>query len=131
MAAITLVRGFQDPDDDSKGLSWIQKDPSDKKDYQRTWTDFLGVGETISSVTWVIHDKAWAVLSTWAGSSWTAPPAGALTGSASPAPSNTTTAATVWLEGGTASTNYLVTCRVTSSAGRVADESFQVRVLQR
>lgn len=129
--ATELVRGFQNADSKSLGLPWIQKDPSDKKDYQRDWSAFLAVGETISSVTWVIHDKAWAVLSTWAGSSWTSAPSGSLIGSASPAPSNTGTTATVWLEQGEVATNYLVTCRITSSAGRIADESFQVRVVHR
>jgi hypothetical protein len=120
---VDLVRGFQDPDGGSKGLSWIQKDPSDKKDYERDWAAFLGVGETISSVTWVIYDNNWVEIATPSGDDLKQP--------ASPAASNTTTTATIWLEKGAAGSRYLVTCRVTTSAGRIADESFQVRVLQR
>lgn len=44
---------------------------------------------------------------------------------------NASTTATVWLSSGTAGVKYLVTCRMTSSAGRIIDDSFQVRVLQR
>lgn len=121
--ATTIVHGFQDPDSASKGLSWIQKDPSDKKDYQINWASFLTGAETISSVTWVVHDNEWAVISS--------PAAGDLQQPGSPAASNTTTTATVWLSSGTATVRYLVTCRMTSSAGRISDQSFQVRIVQR
>ena len=46
---VDLVRGFQDPDSASKGLSWIQKDPSDKKDYQRDWSDPVNYHMTLNS----------------------------------------------------------------------------------
>lgn len=127
---VDLVRGFQDPDSASKGLSWIQKDPSDKKDYLRNFAaadadgnTFLGVGESITAVTWIVHENDWTVIGS--------PGADDLQQPVSPSASNTSTTATIWLEKGEVGTKYLITCRVTTSAGRIADESFQVRVLQR
>ena len=121
--AVELVEGFQDPDTKSKGLPWIQKDPSAQKDYQRDWSAWLDDAETITAATWVVHNDSWTVL---AGS------AGEVTvGTGGQAPSFDDTTATVWLLGGTPGTNYLITCRVTTSAGRVDDRSFQVRCIQR
>jgi hypothetical protein len=45
--------------------------------------------------------------------------------------SNTGTAATVWLSGGTAGTDYTVTNRITTSAGRQVDRSFILYVRER
>lgn len=43
----------------------------------------------------------------------------------------TTTHATVWLKGGTAGREYLLTNRVTTAAGRTDDRSIRIRVRQR
>lgn len=84
------------------------KDPSDKVDFTRTWDDWLADGETISSVAWTVETG--------------------LTKSTSPAESNTTTAATVWLEGGTVDEEYDVACKITTNQGRVVERTFTVKV---
>jgi len=42
--------------------------------------------------------------------------------------SNTTTKVTVWLSGGTVGQSYTVTCRITTTAGRVDERSLLIRV---
>jgi hypothetical protein len=84
------------------------KDPDAKLNYTVDFTHWLGTGETISSVVWVVEDG--------------------ITKSSSPAASNTTTTATVYLEGGTLGQDYTVTCRITTSAGAIQDRSFTVLV---
>ncbi len=44
---------------------------------------------------------------------------------------NGATAVSVWLAGGTAGRNYIVTCRITTSAGRTDERSLRVRVRPR
>jgi hypothetical protein len=87
---------------------WIAKDPDDEKDYERDWSDWLALSgdDTIASVSWVVDDGLVVVTAK---------------------NSNTTTAATVWLSGGTAGRNYNVTCRITTAGGRTCDSSFEVR----
>jgi len=80
---------------------WI-KDPAARKDYTVDWADFLD-GDTISAVAWTV-------------------PAGLTTYSSS----NSATAATVWLSGGTAGNDYLVTCQVTTAGGRIDQRSFTI-----
>lgn len=87
------------------------KDPADKLDYQVDWTPHLASGETISAVAWTVETG--------------------LTKSSSPAESNTTTTATVWLEGGTAGGDYDVACRITTNQGRIIERTFNVRVENR
>jgi hypothetical protein len=131
---VDIVQGFQDPDADSRGLSWIQKDPSDEKPYQRNWTPHLPEGVTLASVIWVIHDNDWNVLQTWNGSIWSgSPPAGSLVGgTGAQAPDLSGDLATVWLLGGDVEVGkYLVTCRGTLSNTAKIDQSFQVRIIQR
>lgn len=41
------------------------------------------------------------------------------------------TSVTVWLSGGTAGTDYIVTCHVTTSAGRQAERSIRIIVTDR
>lgn len=45
--------------------------------------------------------------------------------------SNTTTTATIWLQGGTVGEDYLVTCTVTTAAGRVLERSFTLKIRDR
>jgi hypothetical protein len=47
----------------------------------------------------------------------------------SPAPSNTTTSATVWIADGTPGHAYPVTCQITTQAGRIAQNTQTVNVL--
>lgn len=80
------------------------KDPDSTVDYEWDWSDWLE-GDTIASVVWVV-------------------PAGIT----QTTQSNTTTAATIWLSGGTDGTTYEVTCRITTAAGRTADRSARIPV---
>jgi hypothetical protein len=83
-----------------------EQGPYDTLDYTITWADWLGE-DTIASVAWVAPD-----------------------GITPSDPSNTTTAATIWLSGGVEGKDYDVTCRVTTAAGRVVDRTIRIRVSQ-
>lgn len=87
------------------------KDPDAKLDFGIDWSDWLADGETINASAWTV-------------------PTG-ITQSSSPAPSNTPSTTTIWLEGGTAGTTYTVTNRITTSAGRINDQSLFVLVKNR
>ena len=87
------------------------KDPADKVDFTRTWDEWLADGETISSVAWTVETG--------------------LTQMSSPPASNTNTAATIWLEGGTAGEQYEVACRITTNQSRVVERTFVVQVENR
>ena len=87
----------------------LSKDPNAKKDYMIDWSDWLAVGETISTSTWTCSP------STIIASS---PTSSIVNG----------TAAKVWLESGTAGIVYTLTNRITTSANRTDDRSVQVRV---
>jgi hypothetical protein len=124
-----IVQGFQLPDDKSFGLSWIQKDPDDVKDYERDWTPHLATGELVASAQWLLFTSA-------------SPPValtGALgelalgTSSYAPSIDGTSKKTKAWLNGGTAGKSYIVTCRATtdSTPPRIIDVSFQVRCIQR
>jgi hypothetical protein len=82
------------------------KDPGEKKDYAIDWSDHLGA-DTIATSTWVV------------GTGLT---------ESTPAPSATTTVATIWLSGGTAGTEYRVTNHVITTQGREFERSFMVNV---
>jgi hypothetical protein len=83
------------------------KDPNSTLDYTINWSSWLTT-DTISTVGWTIE-----------------------TGITQTATSNTTTTATIWLSGGEAGTEYTVTCRVTTTAGRIDERSIAIRVAQR
>lgn len=80
------------------------KDPSAKKDYGFDWTDWLA-GDTISASSWTVS-----------------------TGITNYATSNTDTAATVWLTGGTHGQDYLVTNQITTAGGRIEQKSLKIQV---
>ena len=82
------------------------KDPNAKLDYRVDWSAWLN-GDTVATVAWTVP-----------------------TGLTKTSETNTTTAATVWLEGGTAGVDYRIVCRITTAAGRIADRSFVVRVVE-
>lgn len=84
------------------------KDPDALLDYSVDWSSWLADGETLDTVEWIVEDG--------------------LTNAASSA---TGAVATIWLSGGTVGATYRVTCRVSTSAGRVDDRSFAVRVGER
>lgn len=85
-----------------------KKDPDATLDWIFDWNDWLGETETITSVEFIadpgitIEDQG-----------------------------NTTKTATVWLSGGTEGQVYRVTCRITSSEGRIDDRSFTLRCTNR
>lgn len=82
------------------------KDPDERLDYTMDWDvlDYLAAGETIAT-------SAWSV------------PAGITQyGTAS----NTTTTATIWLEGGTHGQEYIVSNLITTSASRKAERSIKI-----
>lgn len=83
------------------------KDPNSTLDYTINWSSWLTT-DTISTVAWTLE-----------------------TGITQTATSNTTTTATIWLSGGEAGTEYTVTCRVTTTAGRIDERSIAIRVAQR
>ena len=82
------------------------KDPDEVLDYTIDWAAAIP-SDTIASSTWVV-------------------PAGIT--QASPSPSYTTTATTIWLSGGTAGTVYDVVNRITTSGGRTLERALQIRV---
>lgn len=76
------------------------KASTDVLDFEWDWSTWLTGGDTISTVEWTAESG--------------------ITVEVSPAPSNTTTTATVWIGGGTAGTTYTITCQITTAAARVA-----------
>ncbi|MCC6364928.1 MAG: hypothetical protein IT165_15530 [Bryobacterales bacterium] len=83
------------------------KDPNAVLDYSIDWTRWLA-GDQIAASEWIVAS-----------------------GLTKMADSKTATSATVWLSGGTAGQSYIVTNRITTSAGRTEDRSFTVRVEER
>jgi len=85
-------------------------DPAAVLDYVMDWTSWLSGGETVTASSWVV------------GTGIT---------QTTPAPSFTTTKATIWLTGGTAGTTYTITNHITTSAGRQNERSFTVQAVER
>ena len=88
-------------------ISTKTKDPDAKLDYTIDWSSWLGT-DTISTSAWTV-------------------PTG-ITQSSSPAASNTTTTATIWLEGGTPGGKYDIVNSIVTGAGRKDDRTFRVTV---
>lgn len=84
------------------------KDPNATLDYTVDWADWMPAGDSITTVTWVV-------------------PAG-LTKTTQ---TNTATAATAWLSGGTVGARYVVVCRITTVDGRIDDRTLQIDVQER
>lgn len=85
-------------------LGYVTKDPDATARYGVQWSDYLD-GDTISSVSWVV-------------------PAGITNAAASVSG----TVAYISLSGGTANTDYVITCRMTSTGGVIEDQTFTVQV---
>lgn len=83
------------------------KDPDAVLDYQIDWSDWLGA-DTISASTWAAD-----------------------TGITVDSETETTTAATVWLSGGTAGDDYVVTNEIVTAGGRTEQRSLLIRCRQR
>jgi hypothetical protein len=88
------------------------KDPDDKRDYAVDWSTWLtNEGDTAASVQWIT-------------------PAGIVREN-NPAPSLTGGKATAWWSGGTDGVDYPITCRLTTTAGRVIDRTLTIKVRSR
>jgi hypothetical protein len=87
-------------------VQWDDKDPTDVDDFTLGFARELGA-ETIATTAWT-----------------------ATAGITIGATSNTTTAATVRLSGGTAQTTYTLTCTVTTSGGRTLQRSVLLYVTE-
>ena len=85
------------------------KAPSDILDYAWDWSVWLPTGDTISEVDWTAESG--------------------ITIETSPAESNTSTSATVWVGGGTAGSFYTLTCQITTAAGRVAQDTQNINII--
>lgn len=88
------------------------KDPNSVLPFTCDWSAWLAnEDDTAASATWIV-------------------PAG-ITQETSPAPTLDGGKATVWLSGGTLGEEYLVTCRLTTTGGRVDDRTIQIKVRAR
>jgi len=87
-------------------VSTFTKDPDAKLDYQVNWATWLA-GDTISISSWVVP-----------------------TGITQTTTSNTTTTATIWLEGGTIGRSYDVVNRITTAAGRINDRTIRIYIAE-
>lgn len=76
-----------------KPIATFDKDPDAVLDYTVDWSDWMVSPEVIASITWVLSAGITSVFE-----------------------SNTSSAATVWLSGGTAGRSYEVTCHVTTNS---------------
>jgi len=88
------------------------KDPDATVDFVFDWSDWLSAGESIDSVAFAIT------------------PVGLTTVTSG----NTATTATIWFSGGTAGTDYEITCTVTTDASpnaRIDDRTAVLRVRER
>lgn len=83
------------------------KDPASVLDYKVEWS------------TWLADD-------TIDTSSWTVP-----TGITKDSDTHTTTAATIWLSGGTVGETYKLTNRITTAGGRTDERSFTISIRER
>jgi hypothetical protein len=91
----------------ASNLNVFTKDPNATLDYSVDWTNWLDT-DTIASVVWVV-------------------PAGITQSSVS----NTTKVATIWLSGGTTGKFYNITCRITTTGGRIDDRTITITVRER
>lgn len=86
---------------------WPFKDPDELLDYEIDWSARLG-SDTISAVAWTVPS-----------------------GIVKEDESATTGVAVIWVSGGTDGTNYNIGCRVTTTGGRVFDETVLLPVKSR
>lgn len=88
-------------------FAWPSKDPDEVLDYQIDWaTDRLDEGETITTTLWQVESGDVVIDSDEELDGVT----------------------TVWLSGGTVDTSSIVLNRITTSAGRIYDQSCRLRI---
>lgn len=91
----------------SFGRVW-EKDPQAVLDWAFDWSRWLATSETISSATVTVQS-----------------------GLTKDSQSNSSTAVTVWLSGGTSGNTYSVACRITTNQGRTDERTIGIRVTDR
>jgi hypothetical protein len=84
------------------------KDPDAILDYVFDWTDWLEVGETISSQTITVA-----------------------AGLTKDSDSESSGIVTIWLSGGTADTDYIVACKIVTNLSRTDERSISIHCLER
>lgn len=94
------------------------KDPDDELRYGVDWSDWLDEGETIASSSWAVETA-------------TGTPADDLAVMGSPAPQNSGTGTTAYLEKGVLGIEYTVRNRITTTENQQADRSFVVYIRNR
>ncbi len=87
--------------------SYFSKTAAEDKDYTVDWSQDLGT-DTIATSTWSVEPTGLSI--------------------SAPAPSNTTTAATVWTSGGSPGANYLVTNTITTTGGRELEQRLVISI---
>ncbi len=90
------------------GFPLFIKDPDAVLDFGFNWATWLQTGETISSVTWTVPS-----------------------GIVKTAQDDYVTAASIWLSGGTAGTNYNVACKIVTTLGRTDERTMTISVRNR
>lgn len=85
-------------------LKWPPKDPDEVLDYQIDWSARLD-DDTIDTSTWIVPD-----------------------GIVGDDESNTDTATTIWLSGGTLGTTYDIVNRIETDGGRTMDQTARIKI---
>lgn len=104
-------------------LKWPFKDPDETLNYSVDWSRFLGT-ETINSVTWYVNDSD--------GTKTAFIPGSTVNTLTLEGQSNTDTVATAQFSGGTANTNYKITCAINfSTDALIAERTINFPVKER
>lgn len=93
-------------------MSIMTKDPDSTVDYVFDWSDWLAAGETILSTDWVVKPTELGGLEAYS-------------------PFSETAKRGTLVAGGLAGHVYTLTCRITTSMGKTADRSIDLRIQQR
>lgn len=86
----------------------FEKDPDAVLEWQYNWHNWLPSGDSIASATVTVSD-----------------------GITIDSQTNTSTAVTVWLSGGSEGTTYYLTCHIVTFMGRVDDRTISIFVVER
>lgn len=89
-------------------LRWSNKDPNEVLDYQLRWTKRIASGDAITASSWTVPDGITKQSDTF-----------------------TETTTTIWLTGGTDGDEYEFVNRVTTTEGRIMDQSVTLRCRER
>jgi hypothetical protein len=84
------------------------KDPNAVLDYAIDWSDWLEVDDEIESAEWIVPE-----------------------GITKDKQEESTSAAVIWLSGGTVGTKYNLTCRITTTEGRTDDRTICVKIKEK